>query len=185
MELPPYQWPHWGPVLRDVRWRVRELALHSFPIILLTTSLFWFLLHSDGSGAFHALGARLEPFAAIFGLHWRLFIVLLVALVNRETALGALATFFYADASGPAITSAIGSATQTLPAANCLVDSISRPQAIAFLVAFFFNAPCCAAMAATATECRSYAWTAKLAAHYFAMALLLSGLVFRLCEFFF
>jgi len=61
-----------------------------------------------------------------------------------------------------------------------LLSAVQAPQALAFIFAFFFNVPCMAAVAASASESQSYKWTLKVAAYYFITALILAGVVYRI-----
>jgi ferrous iron transport protein B len=155
-----------------------QLLRETMPVILGTTILLWFFLHcTTGPAAtdpIHRLGAWLDPVTAAVGLHWRLFLVLIFAIINREAALGALAVLF-CGRGGPGSGSPNFSDMQWE-----LLQSITPAQALAFLTAFFFNVPCCAAIAATIAESRSRFWTLKLVAYYFSMALFFAAIVFHL-----
>ena len=61
-----------------------------------------------------------------------------------------------------------------------MLTMISKPEALAFTFAFFFNMPCLMALAATAQETHSRKWTLKIAMYYILSALVISAVVYRI-----
>ncbi|MDR0727292.1 MAG: ferrous iron transporter B [Puniceicoccales bacterium] len=186
MDLPPYHRPHWKNIFGTVCHQVSELLLKSIPVILLTAILLWLFLRQFNSAQTDAFTNYLAKFSAIFGLHWKLFVALVLSLINRESALGGIAMLFGGTTCG--LSAAGDVLAQNLPWATIeasLVGSVSIPGALAFLCAFFLNPPCCAAIAATAQEVHSCAWTLRLFIYYFFGALLAAAIVFRLATLFF
>lgn len=58
--------------------------------------------------------------------------------------------------------------------------ALTKPEALAFIFAFYFNIPCIMALSATVHETRSLKWTLIVAAYYLAMSLLIAGVVYHL-----
>jgi ferrous iron transport protein B len=118
----------------------------------------------------------------LIGLHWKLFLAFLLAVVNRESAMGAVAILFYGGGDGELFGSAVADFS---PVRSALLATITPPQALAFLVAFFLNVPCCAAIAITAGEVRSWPWTLRLCAYYLFAASAAAGIVYHGAKLFF
>ncbi|MDR1456905.1 MAG: ferrous iron transport protein B [Puniceicoccales bacterium] len=185
MDLPHYHRPNWKNILKVVFRQMGQLLLKSTPVILMTAVSLWAFLrqfdHSHGD-AFAEIFAK---FSAIFGLHWKLFTALLLSLINRESALGGIAILF--GGASCDLSFAGSMLTQNLQRTTIemsLLASVSVPSALAFLCAFFLSPPCCAAIAATVQEVRSYAWTLRLFAYYFFNSLLAAAVVFHLTSLF-
>lgn len=66
-----------------------------------------------------------------------------------------------------------------------LATAISRPEALAFMVAVTFNVPCLMAVASTYQESHSLKWTLKIAIYYIASALIYSCLTYHIAGLFF
>jgi ferrous iron transport protein B len=184
MELPPYHRPHWQNICQTTGRRLAQLLAKSTPIIFTTAALLWLLLRHVAAGESSTVGTHLIKLSAFFGLHWKLFIALLLSLINRESALGGIAILFY-GMDGDLLPLGTGELTQSAhweAFQQTFIRSVSIPQALAFLTAFFLNAPCCAAIAATAQEVQSYAWTFKLFAYYIFLALFASAVVFHVAS---
>jgi ferrous iron transport protein B len=187
MELPPYHKPNWKTIFSYVWARVKGVATKAFSIIMLVSVVIWLLSYSSGgnieNSALYAIGKFLEPIGSVFGLNWQLLVAFLVSAMGKEGALGAIAILYGA---GGGVTSFAGTLIPDAVTINqsgmetALLSSISAPQALAFLFAFFFNAPCMAAVASTALESHSYKWTLKVTAYYLATALILAGIVYRI-----
>ncbi|MDR2030054.1 MAG: ferrous iron transport protein B [Puniceicoccales bacterium] len=177
MELPPYHRAHWDQIIGHACRRAGRILHSSTPLILLSACSLWLLLHL---GPPDRLQKILEPIGAAFGLHWKLLLTLLLAIVNRECALGAMAILF-GDGGGNAA-NFLASDGPTIAMENVrstLLLSLTPPQALAFLTAFFCNIPCCAAIAATAHEVRAPWWTLRLCAYYAAFALAAAAAVYH------
>lgn len=57
---------------------------------------------------------------------------------------------------------------------------ISKPEALAFIYAFFFNMPCLMALSAASQETHSLKWTVRVALYYIGMSLALSFLAYHI-----
>ncbi|MDR1437840.1 MAG: ferrous iron transporter B [Puniceicoccales bacterium] len=175
MELPPYHHPDWRQIGCDLKFRIAELLKSSIPIILFTVSVLWLFTHSAAAMLIH-IDEHVRGFEKIIGIRWELFVVLLLSIGNRESALGGLAIFFCGDSNF--VSGCVPHLESTLRAA------LTMPQALAFLVAFFLNVPCCAAIAATANEVQSVRWTVRLCVHYVILSLVAAAITFHITSLF-
>jgi ferrous iron transport protein B len=186
MDLPPYHHPNWKNILEMVFRQMGQLLLKSTPVILLTAFLLWLFLRQFDPARTDTFTSYLAKFSAIFGLHWKLFVALILSLINRESALGGIAILFGgASCNLSSAGDILAQNLQWTAIETSLVGSVSTPGALAFLCAFFLSPPCCAAIAATAQEVHSYTWTLRLLAYYFSGALLAAAAVFHLASLFF
>ena len=69
------------------------------------------------------------------------------------------------------------------PAVN-MVQSISKPEPLAFLYACTFNVPCVMALTTTYRESHSLKWTARVALFYIGGALVLACIVYHIAALF-
>ena len=66
-----------------------------------------------------------------------------------------------------------------------IAASISKPEALAFILAVNFNVPCLMALNATLHETHSAKWTVRIALYYIATALIISCLTYHIAGLFF
>ena len=108
---------------------------------------------------------------------WQLFVAFVVSAMGKEAALGVMGSLFNAGSIWAAIEKT--STVNTAVLSTSMLAVISKPEALAFLFAFFFNMPCLMALAATAQETHSMKWTVRIAAYYVLSALLLAFLAYH------
>ena len=60
-----------------------------------------------------------------------------------------------------------------------LLSMVSKPEALAYIFAFFFNVPCIAAMGGAFQEIHSWKWTIKIIFYYIVVALLMSTIAYH------
>ncbi|MGL6200477.1 MAG: ferrous iron transport protein B [Lachnospiraceae bacterium] len=181
MELPPYHKPHWKSLFGSVFHKMGSVLKRALCIIICISVVFWFLSYTpDGNVAnsiIYRVGTFIEPVTRIVGLPWQLFIAFAASTMGKEAALGVMASLFNTSGIWTAIEGSGTVNTATL-GTNLLV-TISQPEALAFLFAFFFNMPCLMALSATAQETHSMKWTIRIAAYYIFSALLLGAIAYR------
>lgn len=97
--------------------------------------------------------------------------------MGKESALGVMASLFNTAGIWGAIEGT--SAVDTAALSTNLLSTISQPEALAFLFAFFFNMPCLMALAATAQETHSMKWTVRIALYYILSALILATIAYH------
>ena len=67
----------------------------------------------------------------------------------------------------------------TAALSTSMLSVISRPEALAFLFAFFFNMPCLMALTATTQETHSMKWTVRIALYYVLTALIMATIAYH------
>lgn len=178
MELPPYHSPNWRTIFTGVLERVKVIVSKSFPIIILTSVGVWLLSYtSDGNiqkSYIYAIGKFLEPVGSFCGLNWQFLIVLIISIIGKEAALGAIAILCSSHINSTGMLLQNTLLNNPLEIQHAILASVQPAQALAFLFAFFFNTPCIAAIVATVIESQSSWWTFKLCGYYIGMALLIA-----------
>ena len=191
MELPPYHKPNYKSLLKYVWLRVTDVLRRALKVILAVTIIFWFLAYSpDGnisSSLIYKFGTFIEPVTMFFGMRWELFITFLSSAIGKEASLGVVAALFTEHAAAGSVfnITLLGQQVSTANVGASLLASVSMPQALAFMFAFFFNVPCFMTVAATAGETHSTKWTLRIVFYYFGTALLMSAIVYRVALLFF
>jgi len=153
--------------------------------------VFWLLSYTrDGNitgSLIYKFGTVIEPFTMFFGLSWELFIAFLISAIGKESSLGVITTLFAQhNAMGNVYNAAfLGAGLATGDVTSGMLASISIPQALAFMFAFFFNVPCFMTVAATVGEIHSTKWTLRIMFYYLISALVLAGIVYQIASLFF
>ena len=182
MELPPYHKPHWKNLFSTVFSKMGNVLKRALVIIIGISIVFWLLSYTpDGNvenSIIFRIGTFIEPVTMWFGLRWQMFMAFIASAMGKESSLGVMAALFNTSGIWGAIdgTSAVNTATL----GSSLIASISKPEALAFLFAYFFNMPCLSTLAATAQESHSMKWTLKIAAYYIVVALIMSMIAYHI-----
>lgn len=187
MELPPYHKPHWKALFRTTLDRVWGVFRKAFVVVMVVAALFWLLAYSsDGDAsrtALYKIGTAIEPVTRFLGMRWQAFIAFLSSMVSKEAVLGVTSVLF---AGGGTIFSATARSTAADSGIGAiLAAAMTKPEALAFIVAVTFNVPCLMALSSTYQESHSLKWTIRIALYYIFTALLLSCIVFHLSKLFF
>ena len=188
MELPPYHKPKWKNLFRFVGKRLGDVFKRAMKIIVLVAVFFWLLSYTpDGNIAnsfIYKIGVAIEPITMFFGLKWQLFIAFLSSGLGKEASLGVLAALFDlgSSAGNSGVWGAMFSSGVTDSAAlrGTLLTMVSKPEALAYIFAFFFNVPCIAAMGSAFQEIHSWKWTIKIILYYIFVALILSTIAYHI-----
>ena len=187
MELPPYHKPRWGAMFRMTLNRVWEVFKKAFAVVFIVSVIFYFMSYSsDGNveGSFlYLIGKAIEPVTRIFGLGWQTFLAFVASMVSKEAVLGVLSAIF--AGSGSIFASTVGTAAKDANLSSLVSSAISKPEALAFMVAVTFNVPCVMALSSTYQETHSLGWTLKIALYYIATALILSMITYHVAGLFF
>ena len=182
MELPPYHKPHWKNLLSSVMNRMGNVLKRALSIIILISVIFWILAYTpDGNIAnslIYKVGTFIEPVTKLFGLPWQLFMAFVASAMGKESALGVMASLFTSSGIWHAVE--VKGTVDTAILSNNMLTMISKPEALAFTFAFFFNMPCLMALAATAQETHSKKWTIKIALYYILSALIISCVAYHI-----
>lgn len=187
MELPPYHKPRWGAMFITTLNRVWEIFKKAFVIVFIVSVLFYFMSYSTSGnveGSFlYRVGRTIEPVTKVFGLSWQTFLAFIASMVSKEAVLGVLSAIF--AGSGSIFASTVGTVKADANLASLVTSEISKPEALAFMVAVTFNVPCLMALSSTYQESHSLSWTLKIALYYIATALILSMITYHVAGLFF
>ena len=189
MELPPYHKAHWKHILKEAflkAWDIFKRALGTVTLV----SLVFYIFSFSGSGniqnsLLYRVGAAIEPVTRFFGLGWQTFMAFLSSAFAKEAVLGVLNAAFVGQSSLLEATFFAKTAVQDNAAlAINMVQTISKPEALAFLFACTFNVPCVMALSTTYRESHSLKWTARVALFYIGAALILACIVYHIAALF-
>ncbi|MBQ1438876.1 MAG: ferrous iron transport protein B [Solobacterium sp.] len=184
MELPPYHKPHWRALFKTALIRMGEAFKRAIGIVTLIAIVLCLLSYSSSGNAsssiLYRFGNAIEPVTMIFGLRWQTFLAWMASWMGKEGSLGALASVF----SGGSVMTAVANMTiapaDSSSVAAALTSAITKPEALAFIFAFYFNMPCVMALSSAAHETHSLKWPLRIALYYIATSLILAGIVYHL-----
>lgn len=187
MELPPYHKPKWKNLFQFVGKRLVDVLKRAMKLIIFVAVLFWLLSYTpDGNienSMIYKVGILIEPITMLFGLKWQLFIAFLASALGKEASLGVLAALFElgSEMGNSGVWGAMfsGGTTDSAALGGTLLTMVSKPEALAYIFAFFFNVPCIAAMGGAFQEIHSWKWTIKIILYYIAVALLMSAIAYH------
>ncbi len=186
MELPPYHKPRWGALLRQTLNRVWSVFKKAFSVVIIIASIFWLLSYSRSGNisdsVLYKIGIAIEPVTRLFGMSWQTFMAFVSSMVSKEAVLGVMSALL--TGTGTIFESTIGAVKADADIGHIIASSISRPEALAFMVAVTFNVPCIMAVASTYQETHSVKWTLRIIAYYIATALVLSFITFHIAGLF-
>ncbi|HHX37638.1 MAG TPA: ferrous iron transporter B, partial [Clostridiaceae bacterium] len=186
MELPPYHKPRWGMLFKQTLIKIWGIFKKAFSVIIIVSVVFYFLAYSPDGGiegsVLYKVGIVIEPVTRFFGMGWQTFIAFVSSMVSKEAVLGVLSAIF--AGTGNIFDSTVGAATADAELGILLTTAISKPEALAFMIAVTFNIPCLMAVSSTYQESHSLKWTGRIAIYYIATALILSSLVFHIANIF-
>lgn len=176
MELPPYHRPHWKMIAAMVGRNTWSIFKKALKMILLVATLFWVLSYSgDGNvenTILYKVGNAIEPVTMFFGMRWELFVSYLGGMFSKEASLGIMSTLFSHSGEAFSLVTRVA-ANENL--GEAMAKAISKPEALAFLLASMFNVPCVIAMGTTYREAGTLKWIATIVGYYLLISL---GLAF-------
>lgn len=186
MELPPYHKPRWGNLLRTTVVKAWDVFKKAFVVVVAVAAVFWGLSYS-GSGdvtgsILYKFGTAIEPVTKFFGMGWQTFIAFVSSMVSKEAVLGVTGVLFSGAGS---IWEATANRASDATIGATIAAAISKPEALAFILAVTFNVPCLMALNSTLQETHSVKWTLRIALYYIASALILSCLTYHIAVLFF
>lgn len=186
MELPPYHKPRWGSLLRTTVVRACDVFKKAFVVVVVVAAVFWALAYS-GSGdmtgsVLYKFGKAIEPVTKFFGMGWQTFLAFVSSMISKEAVLGVTSVLFTGAGS---IWEATATGAADANIGQIIAASISKPEALAFILAVNFNVPCLMALNATLHETHSAKWTVRIALYYIATALIISCLTYHIAGLFF
>lgn len=152
----------------------------AFVVVVVVSAVFWVLTYSsDGSAVnsvLYKFGTAIEPVTKFFGMGWQTFIAFLSSMISKEAVLGVTSVLFMGSGSIMEATSVV---PEGIDAGAILAAALSKPEALAFMVAVTFNVLCLMAVASTYQESHSLKWTLKIALYYICSALIYSCLTYH------
>lgn len=176
MELPPYHKPHWKMIAAMVGRNTWAIFKKALKIILVVAFIFWALSYtSDGNvenTMLYKIGNAIEPVTMFFGMRWELFISYLGGMFSKEASLGIMSTLFNQTGEAFSLVTRVAASDNL---GEVLANSITKPEALAFLFASMFNIPCVLAVGSTYKETASLKWLLTIVGYYLALSL---GLAF-------
>ena len=189
MELPPYHKAHWKHILKEAFLKAWDIFKRALGTVTLVSLIFYVFSFSAGGSIrdslLYRVGTAIEPVTRFFGLGWQTFMAFLSSAFAKEAVLGVLNAAFVGQGGLLEATFFAKSATQDSAAlAASMTQTISKPEALAFLFACTFNVPCVMALSTTYRESHSLKWTARVAAFYIGGALILSCIVYHIAALF-
>ena len=132
----------------------------------------------------YRIGVAIEPVTRVFGMSWQMFTAFVASMVSKEAVLGVLSVLF--TGTGGIFDATInGSAAAASNVTELMVANISKPEALAFMMAVTFNVPCIVALSSTYLETHSVKWTFKIALYYIVTALVIAFVVYHVACLFF
>lgn len=186
MELPPYHKPRWGSLLRTTVVRACDVFKKAFVVVVVVAAVFWALAYSgngDMTGSvLYKFGKAIEPVTKFFGMGWQTFLAFVSSMISKEAVLGVTSVLFTGAGS---IWEATATGAADANIGQIIAASISKPEALAFILAVSFNVPCLMALNATLHETHSAKWTVRIALYYIATALIISCLTYHIAGLFF
>lgn len=184
MELPPYHKARWGSLIKqslNKTWAAFQRAVY---IVVAVYIILWILSYTSSGNLSDSLlyrfGSTIEPVTMFFGLRWQTFIAWITSMFGKEGSLGAIAAMFTDSSVLHAISRMSVETADSASVGEALSMTLTKPEALAFLFAFYFNMPCVMTMSATAHETRSLKWTLRVAGYYVVMSLLLACVAYHI-----
>ncbi|MBQ8979068.1 MAG: ferrous iron transport protein B [Oscillospiraceae bacterium] len=184
MELPPYHKPKWGSLLSLSLTRMAEAFKRAIAIVTIVSVVICLLSYSSTGNIHDSIiykaGSAIEPVTLFFGLRWQTFTAWIASWMGKEGSLGAIAALFNESSVMTAIAQSSSAPLDNNIVSAALSATLSKPEALAFVFAFYFNMPCLMALSASVHETHSLKWTLKIAGYYVCMSLLISCIVYHL-----
>ncbi len=183
MELPPYHKAQWGSLLKRSAGKMADAFKRAICIVTVVFVILWALSYTaDGNisgSVLYRIGSFIEPVTMQFGLRWQTFIAWIASAMGKEGALGVLAAVFNDSDVLHTIAAQKMIAVDPVSVGESLKAALTKPEALAFIFAFYFNIPCLMTISATVHETRSLKWTLFVADYYISVSLLLAGVAYH------
>lgn len=183
MELPPYHKPRWGSLIRNALGKMAGAFKRAIRIVIVVFVIMWALSYTaDGNlsgSVLYRIGNMIEPVTMWFGLRWQTFIAWIASMMGKEGSLGVLAAVFNDSNVLHSVAMMSVEAADSVSVGESLAAALTKPEALAFIFAFYFNMPCLMTMSATAHETRSLKWTLCVAGYYIVVSLVLAAIAYH------
>ncbi len=183
MELPPYHKPHWRALTKTSLIRMWEAFKRAIAIVTLLSVILCILSYSKNGDASSSIlfrfGNAIEPVTLFFGLRWQTFIAWIASWMGKEGSLGVLSSVFSGTSVMHAITNSATGQAGGASVGAALTAALTKPEALAFIFAFYFNMPCVMSLSAAVHETHSLKWPLRVALYYICISLLLACIVYH------
>ncbi len=180
MELPPYRVPTGKALWRHTWERGRQYLQKMSTTILVCSVIIWSLGYFPLSqktdpqqdSYIEMLGKAVSPALDPLGFSWEMDVSLLTGVAAKELVVSSLGVMYSQNAAD------VASDDTALQAA--LVENVSRPAALAFMVFVLLYFPCVATFAAIRNETGKWSWAIGCCAYTMAVAWVCAFIAFRL-----
>lgn len=183
MELPPYHKPRWGNLIQSAAGKMAAAFKRAICIVMVVFVIMWALSYTaDGNlsgSVLYRIGSMIEPVTMWFGLRWQTFIAWIASMMGKEGSLGVLAAVFNDSNVLHSVARMSVESPDSVSVGESLAAVLTKPEALAFIFAFYFNMPCLMTMSATAHETRSLKWTLRVAGYYIIVSLILAAAAYH------
>jgi ferrous iron transport protein B len=175
LELPPYRWPHWLPLIRKSMQNSWSFISKAGWIIFVCTGIVWFLGYFPkgngnlGESWLASIGQYLEPITLQIGLDWKYGIAIISSFLAREVFVGTLGTMMGLEDSDVPITSLID---------KVQASGLSLGSGLALLVFYAVAMQCISTLAMIKKELGSWKWPLAVLFIYSFLAALLAKLTY-------
>ena len=175
LEMPPYRFPAWGPLVRHSWDRCKHFVMKAGAVIFTVTVAVWVLGYFPNQGAdlgaswLGGVGRLIEPVFAPLDLDWRYAVAILSAFLAREVFVGTLGTLFGIE----------GADENFVPLAEQVQASgLSLASGTALLVMFAVALQCVSTVAILRGETGSWKLPGQMMAAYAVLAYALALLAY-------
>ncbi|MBN1377659.1 MAG: ferrous iron transporter B [Gammaproteobacteria bacterium] len=181
LEMPPYRFPSWHPLLRHSWNRSKHFVTKAGPTIFMVTVAVWVLGYfpnhgTDLSGSWlGGLGKLIQPLFEPLGLDWKYGVAILTSFLAREVFVGTLGTLFGIE----------GAVDDVMPLAEQIQNSgLMLSSGIALLVFFALALQCFSTLVILQKETGSWKLPVQMFFAYSVFAYLAAWISYQSIQFF-
>lgn len=177
IELPPYRWPHWKPLVQRAADSAWSFVSKAGAVIFVVTVIVWVLGYfPNGSGHLEsswlaALGRWIEPAVQPLGLDWKFGVAILASFLAREVFVGTLGTLFGIEGADENIAGLAG---------NLQASGFTLASGAALLVFYALALQCVSTVAVLKKESNDYKIPLAAVLGYNLLAYILAFLSFQI-----
>ena len=192
MELPPYRVPTGKAIGRHTWEKGRQYLQKMATTILIGSVIIWCLGYfprSDKGVVWQQehsyigqVGKAVAPALDPLGFDWKMDIGLLTGVVAKELVVSTLGVM-YAPETAETAESSAGNGDNDTALQAALLESITLPAAVAFMVFVLLYFPCIATFVAIKNETGKWSWAIAVCAYTMVVAWIFAFLAFRLTAF--
>ncbi len=188
MELPPYRIPTGKAIWRHTWEKGRQYLEKMATTILIGSMIIWFLgyfPHNTDRGMEYQqehsyigqVGKAVSPVLEPLGFSWKMDIALLTGVVAKELVVSTLGVMYSTDEIVADDADALSNDSHLQQA---LVQAVSLPAAVAFMVFILLYFPCIATFVAIKNETGKWRWAIAVCAYTMAVAWVAAWIAFHI-----